>query len=168
MFAKTKKFPVFKQTDRFDCGPACLKMICKYYGRDFNIEELRLLCKITPDGVIAKNLLHAMESLGLSALPASIDFETLKKAFHETATMKYITKDGYKEVNALEFFSGMDASKPKQNRKTRIADITISGHAANARLEIDYPTFTFIDYMNLLKIDGEWKVVNKIFYRKAD
>ena len=79
MFAKTKKFPVFKQTDRFDCGPACLKMICKYYGRDFNIEELRLLCKITPDGVIAKNLLHAMESLGLSALPASIDFETLKK-----------------------------------------------------------------------------------------
>ena len=94
------------------------------------------------------------------------DFETLKKAFHENATMKYITKDGYKEVNALEFFSGMDASKPKQNRKTRIADITISGHAANARLEIEYPTFTFVDFMNLLKIDGEWKVVNKIFYRK--
>ncbi len=96
------------------------------------------------------------------------DYETLKKAFHETATMKYITKEGYKEVNALEFFSGMDATKPKQNRKTRIANITVSGHAANARLEIEYPTFTFIDFMNLLKIDGEWKIVNKIFYRKAD
>ena len=96
------------------------------------------------------------------------DFETLKKAFHENATMKYITKEGYKEVNALEFFSGMDASKPKQNRKTRIANITISGHAANARLEIEYPDFTFIDFMNLLKIDGEWKIVNKIFYRKTD
>ena len=95
------------------------------------------------------------------------DFETLKKAFHETATMKYITKEGYKEVNALEFFSGMDASKPKQNRETRIEDITISGHAANARLEIEYPTFMFIDFMNLLKIDGEWKIVNKIFYRKS-
>ena len=94
------------------------------------------------------------------------DYETLKKAFHETATMKYITDEGYKEVNALEFFSGMDASKPKQNRKTRIENITVSGHAANARLEIEYPTFTFIDFMNLLKIDGEWKIVNKIFYRK--
>ena len=94
------------------------------------------------------------------------DFETLKKAFHETATMKYMTKEGYKEVNALEFFSGMDASKPKQNRLTRIEDITISGHAANARLEIEYPTFMFVDFMNLLKIDGEWKIVNKIFYRK--
>lgn len=96
------------------------------------------------------------------------DYLTLKKAFHETATMKYITEDGYKEVNALEFFSGMDASKPKQNRETRIANITISGHAANARLEIEYPTFAFIDFMNLLKIDGEWKIVNKIFYRKPN
>ena len=95
------------------------------------------------------------------------DYETLKKAFHETATMKYITKDGYKEVNALEFFSGMDASKPKQNRRTRIEDITISGHAANARLEIEYPTFVFVDFMNLLKVDGEWKIVSKIFYRKS-
>lgn len=92
------------------------------------------------------------------------DFETLKKAFHETATMKYIG-DEYKEVNALEFFSKMKPG-PKQNRQTRIADITIAGHAANARLEIEYPTFTFIDFMNLLKIDGEWKVVNKIFYKR--
>ncbi len=95
------------------------------------------------------------------------DFNTLKKAFHETATMKYITKEGYKEVNALEFFSGMDASKPKSNRKTRIADITISGHAANARLELEYKDFTFVDFMNLLKVDGEWKIVSKIFYRRA-
>ncbi|WP_298791799.1 nuclear transport factor 2 family protein [uncultured Allomuricauda sp.] len=96
------------------------------------------------------------------------DFNTLKKAFHETATMKYITKEGYKEVNALEFFSGMDASKPKSNRKTRIADITISGHAANARLELEYKDFTFVDFMNLLKVDGEWKIVSKIFYKRME
>nr|WP_299345045.1 nuclear transport factor 2 family protein [Allomuricauda sp.] len=96
------------------------------------------------------------------------DFETLKKAFHENATMKFIGKEGYREVNALEFFGKGMKPGPKQDRKTRIADITISGNAANARLEIEYPTFTFIDFMNLLKIDGEWKIVNKIFYRKTD
>ncbi len=94
------------------------------------------------------------------------DFETLKKAFHETATMKYIAGEEYKEVNAIDFFrEGMKEAK-KQDRKTRIAHINIAGHAANARLEIEYPTFTFIDYMNLLKIDGEWKIVSKIFYRQ--
>ncbi len=92
------------------------------------------------------------------------DFETLKKAFHKTATMRYIT-DEYKEVNALEFFSKMKPG-PKQNRKTKINYINITGHAANAKLEIEYPTFTFIDYMNLLKINGEWKIVSKIFYKK--
>ncbi|WP_160114637.1 nuclear transport factor 2 family protein [Aquimarina sp. AU474] len=92
------------------------------------------------------------------------DFDTLKKAFHETATMKYIT-DEYKEVNALEFFGKMKPG-PKQNRKTKIDYINITGHAANAKLEIEYPNFTFIDYMNLLKIDGEWKIVSKIFFKK--
>ncbi len=92
------------------------------------------------------------------------DFETLKKAFHETATMKYIT-DEYKEVNALEFFGKMKPG-PKQNRKTKIDYINVTGHAANVKLEIEYPNFTFIDYMNLLKINGEWKIVSKIFYKK--
>ena len=95
------------------------------------------------------------------------DFEMLKKAFHEDAMMKYMRDGAYTEVNAIEFFGrGMDASKPPQNRETRVAEISVSGHAASARLEIEYPTFMFVDYMNLLKIDGEWKIVNKIFYRQ--
>ncbi len=94
------------------------------------------------------------------------DFEMLKKAFHETATMRYITNE-YKEVNALEFFKKGMKPGPKQNRKTKIDYINITGHAANAKLEIEYPTFTFIDYMNLLKINEEWKIVSKIFYKKT-
>ena len=94
------------------------------------------------------------------------DFNTLKKAFHKNATMKFVG-DQYKEVNALDFFEKGMKPGPKQNRKTRIAYINVSGHAANAKLEIEYPTFTFIDYMNLLKIDGEWKIVSKIFYKKV-
>ncbi|RBW55811.1 hypothetical protein DS884_15790 [Tenacibaculum sp. E3R01] len=94
------------------------------------------------------------------------DFETLKKAFHEDATMKFVSKGIYKEVNALSFFKRVTKKGPKQNRKTQISYINVSGNTANAKLEIEYPSFTFIDYMNLLKIDGEWKVVNKIFNRK--
>ncbi len=96
------------------------------------------------------------------------DYETLKKAFHETAIMKYLKNGEYKEVNALEFFKKGMKPGPKQNRKTKIDYINITGHAANAKLEIEYPTFTFIDYMNLLKINGEWKVVSKIFYKKMN
>ena len=43
--------------------------------------------------------------------------------------------------------------------------IDIRGTAASARLTLDYPTHQFIDYFNLLKIDGQWRVVSKIFHR---
>ncbi len=94
------------------------------------------------------------------------DYETLKKAFHPNASMKFIRGGEYQEVNALAFFKKGMKPGPKQERQTRIISVDVMGHAANAKLEIEYATFMFIDYMNLLKVDGEWKVVSKIFYRK--
>ena len=95
------------------------------------------------------------------------DFEMLKKAFHETATMKYINNGEYVEVNAVAFFQKGMKPGPPQDRITRIVSIDASENAAFAKLEIEYPTFSFIDYMHLLKIDGEWKIVSKIFNRRA-
>ncbi|QLG46978.1 nuclear transport factor 2 family protein [Costertonia aggregata] len=95
------------------------------------------------------------------------DFDTLKKAFHKNATMKFISNGEYTEVNAIEAFRKGIKPGPKQNRKTSIVSIDITGMAASAKLKLEYPNGTFIDYMNLLKIDGEWKVVSKIFHRKT-
>jgi ATP-binding cassette subfamily B protein len=72
-------FPVFRQADRFDCGPACLKMICQFYKKNFSIEHIRYLCKITPDGVSGSNLINAAEELGFHSIPASINFDVLSK-----------------------------------------------------------------------------------------
>ncbi|WKB81768.1 nuclear transport factor 2 family protein [Cellulophaga lytica] len=94
------------------------------------------------------------------------DFETLKKAFHPSASMKFIKGESYTEVNAIDFFEKAIKPGPKQNRTCIVEQINIAGNAANARLRIDYPSFYFIDYVNLLKIDGEWKIVNKIFHRQ--
>ncbi|MEO1434041.1 MAG: nuclear transport factor 2 family protein [Bacteroidota bacterium] len=96
------------------------------------------------------------------------DFETLKKAFHKDARMRYVKDGEFQDVNVLEFFgSRMKPGGKLANRETRIANIDLAGHAATARLEIVYPTFKFIDYMTLLKIDGNWLIVNKSFYREA-
>lgn len=73
----SNKFPIFLQTDRFDCGPSCLKMLTKFYGKNFSIEHLRYLCNISPDGISAKNLIEASEELGFHAMPATINFKTL-------------------------------------------------------------------------------------------
>ena len=94
------------------------------------------------------------------------DYETLSRAFHEDARMTFIRDGEFTSVNALEFFSGMQAGRIS-DRETRIASIDVSGHAATAKLELIYATFKFNDYMQLLKIDGEWKIISKTFYRET-
>lgn len=96
------------------------------------------------------------------------DAKTLTKAFHPTATMKWIGKD-YKEVNAIEGLTeGMDGTPYKEEIKTRVVTIHVAGNAASAQLEIQFPTFTYIDFMHVLKVDGRWKIVSKIFYTRQD
>lgn len=41
MLGLFKKFPCFQQSDSMDCGPSCLAMVIKYYGKNPNIENLR-------------------------------------------------------------------------------------------------------------------------------
>lgn len=74
---RLKKFPVFIQSDRFDCGPACLKMISDFYGKKISVEQIRYYCKISPDGVSGTNLINASEDLGFHSLPATINYKTL-------------------------------------------------------------------------------------------
>ncbi len=96
------------------------------------------------------------------------DAKTLTKAFHPTATMKWIGKD-YKEVNAIKGLTeGMDGSPLKEKIKTRVVSVNIAGNAASAQLEIQFPTFTYVDFMHVLKVDSEWKIVSKIFYTRQD
>lgn len=94
------------------------------------------------------------------------DFDVLSRAFHPTATMRFIGQ-GYTDVNVLDYFRERMRPGPRQERQTRITSIDVSGNAASARLEIEYPTFTFIDYMSLLKIDGEWLIVSKVYYKRV-
>ncbi|HYP50768.1 MAG TPA: nuclear transport factor 2 family protein, partial [Pyrinomonadaceae bacterium] len=62
-----------------------------------------------------------------------------------------------------KFFNGKQA-KDERERKRTIESIEVSGTAAIAKIVLDYPTIKFVDYMTLLKIDGEWKIINKAFF----
>lgn len=97
------------------------------------------------------------------------DTVKLNKAFHLSASMKYIDiKTGeYKDVPIREFLNRAKANAGKtSDRKTKIVYANISGTAAQAEVEIDGGTYKFHDFMNLLKINGEWKIVSKIFWRE--
>ena len=87
---------------------------------------------------------------------------SFEKAFHPNATMKWIDKK-YEEVNAVEALSAYINANDPVKTKTSIMAINIARDAANAQLELEYDTFSYIDFMHLLKIDGKWKIVSKTY-----
>ncbi|MEL6277225.1 MAG: cysteine peptidase family C39 domain-containing protein, partial [Bacteroidota bacterium] len=74
------KFPYFKQLDLRDCGPTCLKIVSKHYGKRINTETLRQLSETTRIGSNLKGLGEAAESIGLRSLSVKISYEKLKEA----------------------------------------------------------------------------------------
>ncbi|WKD85753.1 Toxin RTX-I translocation ATP-binding protein [Polaribacter huanghezhanensis] len=75
-----KKFPHYKQTEAKDCGPTCIKMIAKYYGKIINTQQLRTLSETTREGSSLMGLSDAVESLGLKSLGVKLTYEKLLEA----------------------------------------------------------------------------------------
>lgn len=97
------------------------------------------------------------------------DTTKMAKVFHPTAFMKFVdVKTGeFRDVPIAKYLEGGKANAGKKiDRTTKILNIDITGTAAQAKLELDMPTTKLTDYFNLLKINGEWKVVSKIFARE--
>lgn len=64
-----RRFPTEYQMDSQDCGPACLKMIAKFFGRYYSLQMLRDKCGLSKNGVSLLDLSYGSESIGLRSLP---------------------------------------------------------------------------------------------------
>nr|BFF40149.1 peptidase domain-containing ABC transporter [Tenacibaculum mesophilum] len=75
-----KKFPNYKQTEAKDCGPTCIKIIAKHYGKTINTQQLRNLSETTREGSSLLGLSEAVESIGFKSLGIKLAFNKLKEA----------------------------------------------------------------------------------------
>ncbi|RYU82784.1 peptidase domain-containing ABC transporter [Hymenobacter persicinus] len=72
-----KKFPVYIQLDQMDCGPSCLRMIAKHYGKSFSLQTLRSACGLSREGVSLLGISQAAETIGFHTRGVRISFEQL-------------------------------------------------------------------------------------------
>lgn len=96
------------------------------------------------------------------------DGNRMEKAFHPSATMKYIDFQSgeFKDVPIAEFIARIKSNTTKTERKIEVISMNIEGTAAQAKIRIETAQVIMNDYMNLLKVNGEWKIVSKIFSRQ--
>ena len=63
-----------------DCGPTCLRMVAKHYGRNFTVQTLRKFCEINREGVSLLGISDAAEKIGFRSLGVKLNPQQLKEA----------------------------------------------------------------------------------------
>lgn len=97
---------------------------------------------------------------------STADEEGLRAAFHPSASVignyqdavEWLTVDAYvREVAS----AGLP---PNDNPNWTIVSLDITNDAATVKLEDEFGSMKFTDYLSLLKIAGEWKIVSKLYH----
>jgi ATP-binding cassette, subfamily B, bacterial len=74
-----QRFPFFKQLDAMDCGPSCLRMIAKFYGKNFSLQTIRERSYLTREGVSFLGMSDAAESIGMRSVGARVSYQQLSE-----------------------------------------------------------------------------------------
>ncbi len=91
--------------------------------------------------------------------------DDMKPAFHKDATIFGYVGDDLFAGPIQQLFDWNDENGPATGLQARIAGFYLIGTVAAVRLELDdWTGHRFTDLFTLLKVDGEWKIMNKVFH----
>lgn len=75
-----RRFPAIRQLDQLDCGPTCLRIVAKHYGRDLPAHLVRERCNTSRAGSSFQSMGAAAESLGFRSLAARVRYDDLRNS----------------------------------------------------------------------------------------
>lgn len=87
-----KAFPHYRQLDAMDCGPTCLRMVAKHYGRSVSLEYLRTKTEYGKQGASLLGIAHAAEAIGFHTVGAKL---TLTQLLHDVPLPAILHWDQY-------------------------------------------------------------------------
>jgi hypothetical protein len=90
------------------------------------------------------------------------DFEA---AFWPDARLMFVKKDGsIGQLTQQEWYKMFAGAEGKEEQGTlKILAVDVTDNAASVKVIETYPTSVYVDYLNMLQIAGEWRIVNKIY-----
>lgn len=86
-------------------------------------------------------------------------------SFHDSWQLKYLEDNKLNTVTKSKYVVGYKKHPKPDNWSGRIVAVDITNGVANAKVEISTAKLLFVDYFNLMKINGSWFIVDKISTR---
>jgi hypothetical protein len=99
---------------------------------------------------------------------ATGDGAHFRMVFHPDSKLFWIQNGELRQRTSADYIGAAPGhpAVDEAQRKRRIEHVDVTGDAAIAKVILDHPGVILTDYLSLLRINGEWKVVNKIFTRE--
>ncbi|MGE0553198.1 MAG: nuclear transport factor 2 family protein [Gemmatimonadales bacterium] len=96
---------------------------------------------------------------------ATGDGNHFRVVFHPEAKLFAIRDGKFWQLSSADYAARANGTPPadEASRKRWIEEIDVTGDAAMVKLILDYPGVKLTDYMSMLRVDGKWMIVNKIF-----
>ena len=97
------------------------------------------------------------------------DVHDFEAAFWPDARLFFVKKDGsIGQLTQQEWYKMFAGVAGKEEEGTlKILAIDVTGNAASVKVIETYPTSIYVDYLNMLQLGGEWRIVNKIYTSRA-
>jgi len=142
------KFPHYLQPDTMDCGPTCLRIVAKYFGRHYNLETLRELTWKTREGVSLLTISDAAEKIGFRTQGVKITLDKISEIplpaiIHWTQNHFVVL---YKIKKKCSFLSSVFG----KGRKVNTYYVSDPAHGL-----LKYSEEEFVRYWASAKINGE-------------
>jgi len=93
------------------------------------------------------------------------DVESLKKAFWPDAKLFFTKSDGsLGQLTQADWYAGFAQSAGKESKADlKITSVEVTNDVASAKVVETYPSSRYTDYISLVRFDGKWQIVNKIY-----
>lgn len=72
------RFPNYRQYDSKQCGPTCLRIICKFFGKSISMNEVSNVCDTDNEGISLLGMTEAAQKLGLKTFVGKFEVEQLE------------------------------------------------------------------------------------------
>ena len=95
------------------------------------------------------------------------DVNLIQNAFHPDTKLLSVSNGKMEITEMKDWLVGLNDRRLRGDIRTgklKIESIDVTDEAASVKLNILFQAFEFTDYLSLLKIDGRWIIVGKIYH----
>lgn len=89
-----------------------------------------------------------------------------RQAFHDEAQLWGLRSGTLIRMTDDDYMARAGAGRPADDEAMRrrwIETVDVTGDVGIAKIVLDYPTAMVVDYLQLMRVDGRWQIVNKTY-----